>query len=395
VAEVFARDTGRPAEAFAEYKRLYRDWLECRGGKSPTLVTQAWEPRVTRVLPRGDWQNEKGEVVQPAVPHFLPQPDDPGGRRLTRLDLAKWLVRRDNPLTARAVVNRLWKQFFGAGLSAVLDDLGAQGEPPTHPELLDWLAAEFMDRGWDVKHVVKLMVMSNAYRRSSAARPDLKDVDPHNHLLARQEPRRLEAEFVRDNALAVAGLLDPEIGGPSAFPYQPAGYYSNLNFPMRDYYPNRDERQYRRGVYTHWQRTFLHPMLANFDAPSREECWADRTCSNTPQQALTLLNDPTFVEAARSFAARLLRDPAAGDDARLDRAYELALGRPVKPTERASLKTFLAEQRAHYRANPEEARKLLHVGQRTPAPGLDPAEHAAWATVCRVILNLHETITRY
>jgi hypothetical protein len=308
--------------------------------------------------------------------------------------LAKWLVARDNPLTARAFVNRLWKQFFGAGLSAVLDDLGAQGEPPTHPELLDWLAAEFMDRGWDVKHVVKLIVMSDAYRQSSTARPDLKDVDPTNKLLARQSPRRLEAEFVRDNALAIAGLLDPEVGGPSAFPYQPGGYYANLNFPIRDYHPDRDDRQYRRGVYTHWQRTFLHPMLANFDAPSREECWADRTCSNTPQQALTLLNDPSFVEAARALAEVLLAKPGT-DDERIDRAYERALGRPAKATERASLAQFLAGQRAHFRANPEEARKLLRVGLRPAAADLDPAESAAWASVCRVVLNLHETITKY
>jgi hypothetical protein len=396
LAEEFVLGTGRPAEAFARYKRLHRDWLECRGGKAPTMVTEAWEPPVTRVLPRGDWQNETGEVVPPAVPHFLPQPPNPDGRRLTRLDLAKWLVSRDNPLTARAVVNRLWKQFFGAGLSGVLDDLGAQGEPPAHAELLDWLAAEFMDSGWDVKHLVRLIVTSDTYRQRSDVRADLKETDPTNRLLARQEPRRLEAEFVRDNALAVAGLLNPEVGGPSAFPYQPAHYYANLNFPIRDYDPSTDQRQYRRGVYTHWQRTFLHPMLANFDAPSREECWADRVVSNTPQQALTLLNDPTFVEAARAFAARLLTEPQAkDDDGRLGRAFELAVGRPIKAKERESLTAFLAGQRAHYRDKPEDATKLLSVGLKPSAPNLDRAEHAAWANVCRVILNLHETITRY
>jgi hypothetical protein len=386
--------TGQPAEAFAEYKRLVRDLLECRWGLVPTLVTESVPPAVTRVLPRGDWQNETGDIVQPAVPHFLPQPANPNGRRLNRLDLAKWLVARDNPLTARAFVNRLWKQFFGAGLSGVLDDLGAQGEQPTHAELLDWLAAEFMASGWDVKHVVRLIVTSEAYRRDSTARPDLAHVDPTNRLLARQNPRRLEAEFVRDNALAVAGLLDPEIGGPSVFPYQPPGYYLNLNFPVRDYVANTDERQYRRGVYTHWQRTFLHPMLANFDAPSREECWADRAMSNTPQQALTLLNDPSFVEAARVFAESLLKE-AASDGARLEKAYERALGRQIKAKERESLLRFLDEQRKYYRANEADAKKLLTVGIRPPAAGLDPAEHSAWASVCRVILNLHEMITRY
>jgi len=201
-------------------------------------------------------------------------------------------------------MNRLWKQFFGTGISVVVDDLGAHGAWPVHPELLDWLAVEFMDSGWDLKHMVKLIVMSSTYRESSNPRPEIKEIDPANRLLVSQSPRRLEAELVRDNALFIAGLLNPDIGGPSAHPYQPAGYYANLQFPDRDYYPEPDERQYRRGVYTHWQRTFLHPMLANFDAPSREECVASRNVSNTPQQALTLLNDPSFVEASRAFAEK-------------------------------------------------------------------------------------------
>src|SRR5207248_6875359 len=229
-----------------------------------------------------------------------------------------------------------WKQFFGAGISAVVDDLGAQGEWPVHPELLDWLAVEFMDSGWDFKHMVKLMVMSSTYRQSSNPRPEIRESDPANRLLASQSPRRLEAEFVRDNALFIAGLLNPDLGGPSAHPYQPAGYYVNLQFPDRDYYPDQDERQYRRGIYTHWQRTFLHPMLANFDAPSREECTANRVVSNTPQQALTLLNDPTFVEAARAFATKLLIDQST-DGVRLEQAYRNALARPIKPNEKQSL----------------------------------------------------------
>jgi len=269
------------------------------------MVSEAREPLVTRVLPRGNWQDESGDIVQPEVPHFLPQPPNPDGRRLTRLDLAKWLVSPENPLTTRAVVNRLWKQFFGTGISAVVDDLGAQGEWPVHPELLDWLACEFRDgpeknlteratrnmpHAWDYKHMVKLMVMSSAYRQDSNQRPELKEIDPNNRLLACQSPRRLEAEFVRDNALSIAGLLNEEIGGPSAHPYQPVGYYANLQFPDRDYYPEKDERQYRRGVYAHWQRTFLQPMMANFDAPSREECTAARIVSNTPQLVTVLAN---------------------------------------------------------------------------------------------------------
>ena len=292
-------------------------------------------------------------------------------------------------------MNRLWKQFFGAGISAVVDDLGAQGEWPTHPELLDWLAVEFMDNGWDFKHMVKLMVMSSTYRQSSNPRPEIKEMDPNNRLLASQTPRRLEAEFVRDNALFVAGLLNPEIGGPSAHPYQPPGYYANLQFPDRDYQADSDDRLYRRGVYTHWQRTFLHPMLANFDAPSREECVAARNLSNTPQQALTLLNDPTFVEAARVFAAKLLSSKRESDDARLDLAYEDALARPIKPEEQKSLERFLDLQREHYRANSDEAQKLVRVGRTPESKDVAETELAAWTQVCRVVLNLHETITRY
>jgi hypothetical protein len=346
------------------------------------------------VLKRGNWQDETGEIVEPATPHFLPQLPNPEHRRLNRLDLAKWLVSKDNPLVARTFVNRLWKQFYGNAISAVVDDLGAQGEPPTHPDLLDWLALEFQSK-WDVKHIVRLMVTSNTYRQSSKLRPELHDIDPNNRLLASQNPRRLEAEFVRDNALAIAGLLNTDIGGPSAFPYQPAGYYANIQFPNRDYYANTDDRQYRRGVYMHWQRTFMHPMLANFDAPSREECTACRNVSNTPQQALTLLNDPSFVEAARVFAAKLLSAKASSDADRLNLAFQHALLRPIKPEEARSLKKFLAQQRDYYKANPDDAKKLTNIGIAPPASNLDPAEHAAWATVCRVVLNLHESITRY
>jgi hypothetical protein len=395
VHKTYLISTAWQEDAFADYKRLYHEMLECRGGRSPTLVTESWQPAITRVLPRGNWQNESGEIVLPAPPHFLAQPPNPEGRRLTRLDLARWLVSPENPLTARTIMNRVWKQFFGTGISAVVDDLGLQGDPPSHPELLDWLAVEFMESGWDMKHMVKLMVMSSAYRQDSNLRPDLKDIDPLNRLLASQNPRRLDAEFVRDNALFIAGLIDPEVGGPSAFPYQPAGYYVNLQFPDRDYYPNQDERQYRRGVYAHWQRTFLQPMMANFDAPSREECIAYRNVSNTPQQALTLLNDPTFAEASRVFAARLLSAKAKSDEERLDLAFQEALARPIKPKERDSLTRFLAAQREHYKLDQAEADKLLRIGIAPWPKGANKLELAAWTQICRVLLNLHETITRY
>jgi hypothetical protein len=383
------------AESFAEFKRLHRELLACRDGRAWCMVTESAAPMTIRVLARGNWMDESGEVQSPATPRFLPGIASTPEKRLTRLDFARWVVSQDNPLTARTVVNRLWKQFFGNGLSAVVDDLGAQGEPPSHPELLDWLAADFRDHGWDVKRLVKQIVMSATYRQSSRLRPELADLDPGNRLLASQNPRRLDAEFVRDNALAIAGLLNRDLGGPSVKPYQPAGYYANLQFPNRDYVADTDDRQWRRGLYMHWQRTFLHPMLANFDAPNRDECSASRNVSNTPQQALTLLNDPTFVEAARVLAGNLLTSAARSDGARLDLLFQRALARPPRAKERESLQRFLGEQRAHYRAHADDAEKLLKVGLAPQPLAADRPELAAWTSVCRVVLNLQETITRY
>ena len=405
------RSTTNSPTIFARIKNMESEIFQSQHGVVPTLVTVATtNVLVTRVLPRGNWQDESGEIVAPAVPHFLPQPAHNGTNNLTRLDLARWLVSPENPLTSRAFVNRLWKQFFGNGLSNQPEELGAQGESPSHPELMDWLAAEFMQpsahqpstlnpqplHGWDVKHVVRLMVSSAAYQQDAKNRPELRELDPNNRLLARQNPRRLEAEFVRDNALFIAGLLNPDIGGPSVFPYQPEDYYVGLQFPNRGYNASAEDRQYRRGLYSHWQRSYLHPMLANFDAPSREECSVDRPNSTTPQQALTLLNDPSFVEAARVFAEKLLTTKTAKSDAaRVNLAIETALLRPAKATEQESLLKFLGEQRSYYAANPGDAEKLLHVGKQKSSANLKPAEHAAWTSLARVVLNLHETITRY
>ncbi len=381
--------------ARTEARRLIQEVIDCRNGKSPTVVVVSQTPRVMRVLHRGNWQDETGEIVTPMVPHFLPQPAAASQRRLTRLDLAEWLVSDQNPLTARTIVNRLWKQFMGVGICNSVEDLGSQGDPPSNPELLDWLAVEFRESGWDVKHMVKLMVMSSAYRESSDPTIALRDADPFDRLSGSQLPRRLEAEFVRDNALQAAGLLNlADIGGPSVFPYQPAGYYANIQFPSRSYDPDTDDRQYRRGVYMHWQRTFLHPMLANFDAPSREDTTCTRNVSNTPQQALTLLNDPEFVEAARVLAEHAIA--AGGDDSRrLTFVCQRVLCRDPSDAERDSLTGFLGDQRAHYRANASDAAALCAVGIAPLPAGTDYAELAAWTTVCRVVLNLHESITRY
>jgi hypothetical protein len=242
--------------------------------------------------------------------------------------------------------------------------------------------------------MVKLIVMSATYRQTSRPRPELKYIDPSNRLLAYQNSRRLEAEFVRDNALAIAGILNSESGGPPCKPYQPAGYYANLQFPDREYAADKDDGRWRRGVYMHWQRTFLHPMLANFDAPSREDCVAFRTVANTPQQALTLLNDPEYLEAARTFAARVLASPG-GDSERIDNAYQLALARSPKPDEKRSMLGFLSVMRHEFRDKPEDAKKMLTVGFSSGGGTSEPVEMAAWTSICRVILNLHETITRY
>ncbi|MEN3941827.1 PSD1 and planctomycete cytochrome C domain-containing protein [Prosthecobacter sp. SYSU 5D2] len=378
--------------ARAAWKSIHAQALECNDGKAWTQVTVAVkEPLTIRRLPRGNWMDESGEICPPSPPQFLTGKTAVDGPRQTRLDLANWLTSSENPLTARTFVNRLWKQFFGNGLSQAVDDLGAQGETPTHPELLDWLAVEFRDSGWDIQHVMRLIVTSQTYLQDSRTRPELQDLDPGNRLLAFQNPRRLDAEFVRDNALFAAGLLNPDIGGPSVKPYQPGGYYENLQFPSRDYIASTDDRQWRRGVYMHWQRTFLHPMLANFDAPARDECTATRNVSNTPQQALTLLNDPTFVEAARTLAEKL---PAGSDEIRLEEIFLRTLGRKPKSAETQSLLGFLKSQRQVYHTAPEDAQKLLTTGLR-PAPTGDLPELAAWTSVCRVVLNLHETITRY
>ncbi len=382
----------------AATQQLIREIASYKNGKAWTLVTKSLpKPLPVRVFPRGNWQDESQPELSPETLHFLPGLKAEAGKRYSRLDLANWICSPENPLTARTITNRLWKEFFGHGISRAVDDLGAQGDAPSHPELLDWLAVDFRENGWDVKKLIKQIVMSETYRQSAKARPELRNLDPGNRLLAFQNPRRLDAEFVRDNALAIAGILNLDLGGPSVKPYQPADYYDALQFPNRKYTADVDDRQYRRGVYMHWQRTFLHPMLANFDAPSREECTAIRVVSNTPQQALTLLNDPTFVEAARALAERLMtEDPEVSKSSitKIDRAYQLALSREPTAKERASLLQFLDTQRKLFQSGEANPDKLLVVGLRPANPKLDKVELAAWTSLCRVVLNLHETVTR-
>jgi hypothetical protein len=387
VTRLFLAESEGLAKAEKERKDFYEPLAKC------LVSVHTEKPRTVRILPRGNWMDETGEVIKPAFPASLPQPTIQG-REPTRLDLARWLVSRDNPLTARVVMNRLWKQFFGTGLSKVLDDLGAQGEPPPNPQLLDWLACEFIDSGWNMKHMVRTIVTSRTYRQTSVASPQLMAADPYNRELARQSAYRVDAECVRDAALSFSGLLVPAIGGPSVKPYQPEGYWENLNFPVRTYPADSGEKQYRRGLYTWWQRSFLHPSMLAFDAPSREECCAERGRSNIPQQALVLLNDPSYVEAARSLAARILKECNGSAEERVAWAWRLVLQRLPRIEEMETVMPLLRAHLDHYKASPAAADELLKTGLAAIPADLDKAELAAWTHVARVLLNLHETITR-
>ena len=383
-------------EARLEAARERQSEIEAEAQK--TLVTKAAPPRVVRVLGRGDWQDDGGEIVEPGVPAFLPAMDV-RGRRADRLDLANWLVSRENPLTARTFVNQLWDEFFGTGLSKNLADFGAQGEWPTHARLLDWLAVEFMESGWDVKHMIRLLVTSRTYRQRSNATDEQLQWDPQNRYLARQSRFRLKAEVIRDNALAISGLLNDEIGGESVKPYQPDGYWRDIQTfgtegPAAEWTASEGAAQYRRGLYTYWKRSFMHPSMKAFDAPSRQQAHADRTETNTPLQALVLLNDPTYVEAARVFAHNAMQQEGSFEK-RLQWAFRRALAREADPGELAEMSELYEKQWARYEEDPEAARQLISTGQYPMPEGVEEAKLAAWTMVTRTILNLHETITRY
>ena len=352
-------------------------------------------PRPTYVLGRGDYRN-KGEAVTAAAPSALPPL--PAGMPANRLGLARWLTDPAHPLTARVAVNRFWQLYFGAGLVRTAEDFGSQGELPTHPELLDWLATEFVRSGWDVRALERLIVTSATYRQSSKATPALLEKDPGNRLLARGARFRLAAELVRDNALFVSGLLDPRIGGPSVYPYQPPGVWEEVAYgdvySAQSYTPSRGADLYRRSMYTFWKRTVPPPALAVFDAPDREKCTARRPVTNTPLQALVLMNDPTYVEAARALAQRLIREAGRDPGRRIAHAYRLALARRPSGKELQIFRDLAEVQTAAYRRDPNQASALLRVGESTPDSAVDPAELAAWTTVASAILSLDETITR-
>ncbi|HUQ72113.1 MAG TPA: DUF1553 domain-containing protein [Planctomycetaceae bacterium] len=375
----------------AELAEVPRKLAELDKAIPVTMIMGEMSPRrATHLLKRGQY-DQPGDEVQPGVlPVFAELPTEAS----SRLDLARWLTHPNHPLTARVAVNRWWELLFGVGIVETAEDFGIQGALPSHPELLDWLATELVRRNWNTRELLKLMVLSATYRQSSHATPERLEHDPRNRLLSRGPRFRLPAETVRDNALAISGLLVERVGGPSVKPYQPEGLWEDVSVERRDKYaPDLGDGLYRRSLYTFWKRTCPPPGMAAFDAPDRETCVIRRTRTNTPLQALVLLNDPTYVEAARKFAERLLLD-SASDEARLTDAFQRALCRSPQPEEAAILMQIQQTAKQRFSVNKAAAEKLLAIGHSARSEKLDAAELAAWTTVASLILNLDETISK-
>jgi hypothetical protein len=385
----FARDRARLTELRSELLAL--------GRSAPTVMVmeEMSTPRETHILLRGAY-NAPGEKVEAGVPEEL-LGKWPAGAPRNRLGLAQWLTQPDHPLTARVVVNRFWQQIFGQGLVRTSDNFGMQGEWPSHPELLDWLAREFVDSGWDVKALMKRILLSATFRQDSSASAELIARDPENRLLARGPRYRLPAEILRDQALAVSGLLKNRLGGPSVYPYQPDDLYKGVvvaaDYPGTRYVVSKGDDLYRRSLYTFWKRTLPHPVMTVFDAPDREFCVVRRSTTNTPLQALTLLNNPIFVEAARKLAERSIREGGAAADARVRFAFRLATGRVPDAEEQKLLVDRLAGLLATYRADEPAARALAGVGASGSDGSIALPELAAYTALANIILNLDEVVT--
>ncbi|MEX2577825.1 MAG: PSD1 and planctomycete cytochrome C domain-containing protein [Verrucomicrobiales bacterium] len=350
------------------------------------IMEEQEEVRPSFVLDRGDYESP-GERVTPGVPETLRGPADE--LPANRLGLARWLVDEENPLTARVTVNRYWQLFFGTGLVKTSEDFGVQGEAPSHPDLLDWLAVEFRESGWDVKHLHRLIATSATYRQSSRLRDGLGERDPENRLLARASRFRLPSMALRDQALALSGLLVEKIGGPPVYPYQPPGLWEEFSYDKFSYTPDEGEKLYRRSLYTFWRRTLGPTNL--FDAANRQICEVRPKLTNTPLHALTTLNDPTYVEAARVWAERMLKE---GGDAPLAWAFRQATGRPPGEREGEALRRMYEKARSHYAGSPGAAEKFLAVGERSRDEALDAVELASFATVGQLLLNSDEVLTR-
>jgi len=360
------------------------------------IFTDQPKMRDSFVMQRGNY-DQPGDKVERGTPAFLPALAVAEGKSPDRLDLAKWLVSADQPLTPRVAANRLWQQFFGVGLVKTSEDFGLQGEPPAHPELLDWLAAEYRDGGWNTRQLVRLLVTSRAFRRASEARPEQLAADPENRLLARGPRFRLDAEQIRDNALAVSGLLVRTLGGAGVKPYQPPNIWEPVGFGgsnTRHYRQDSGAALYRRTMYLFVKRTAPHPALVNFDAPNREQFCGRRERSNTPLQALQLMNDVQHVEAARALAARALAEAPADDGARIEWLFRTVLARPPAAVEAKVVADTLAGNRIRYEADPEAAKRAIQHGESQPPEGPAPAELASWTLLANLMLNLDETLSR-
>jgi len=343
------------------------------------------QPACDNIRTRGGFANKAAQVCADVPAFIAPFPQD---LPRNRLGLAKWLVSRDNPLTARVEINRKWEQFFGRGLVETAEDFGTQGERPTHPELLDWLAVEFMNRGWSMKAMDRLIVTSTAYRQSSTVTPELLRVDPYNKLISRGARYRLEAEMIRDFTLAASGLVSGKVGGPSVFPYQPDGVW-DVPYSGTKWVESKGEDRYRRGLYTFARRSAMYPSMINFDATSREVCTVRRIRTNTPLQALTALNDPAFFEAAKAMAKRIATEGGSSTNARVDYAFRLVTSRGPQPVELDRMLSWFAGEESYFTAHRDEAVKVAGSASS------DPVKDAAWTMLANVLLNLDEAVTRH
>jgi hypothetical protein len=363
-----------------------------------TLVMEEQpEPRPTFILMRGAY-DKLGERVVADTPGVLPRPaaDLPKNR----LGLAKWLVSGANPLTARVFVNRIWQHFFGAGIVRSSEDFGAQGDLPSHPELLDWLAVTFCESGWDIKHLIKLIVTSESYCQSSkqGAEAALRESDPANKWVSRGPRHRLPAEVIRDQILAASGLLVRKVGGPAVKPYHPPGLYEQVvaqrDNPKATYTQGHGEDLYRRSLYTYWKRSVPHPAMLVFDAPFREVCSMRRSRSNTPLQALNLMNDPTYVEASRFLAQRMISEGGNTTESRISHGFRLLLAREPDGRERKVLVAAFERALRDFNADPTAATQFLEIGETKNSTTVPAPEHAAFATVASTLINLDEAITK-
>ena len=391
----FFRETQAPEFAAAQQKvaglRKAREEVD-KTIPNTMVMSEMEKPRDTFIKVRGQY-DQNGEKVAAGVPAFLPQiPPRPDGQPANRLDFARWLVSKEQPLTARVTVNRWWAMLFGTGLVKTLNDFGSQGEWPSHPELLDWLAGDFMT-DWNPKRVLKQIVMSATYRQSARIAPDLLARDSENRLLARGPRQRLDAEIIRDNALAIAGILNPQVGGKSIKPEQPAGTWEINEMGGYNYDKSKGPDLYRRGLYVYWRRSTVYPSFITLDAPTREFCNSQRARTSTPLQSLVLMNDPVFVEAARAFAQRILKEGGADNAARLRFAWRTALGRIPSDQEIGILARTLEAQLLTYHADPVAAAALVKIGDLPKPEGIDDSDLAAWTALGNVLLNLNETIT--